>query len=69
LYGLRSRSGTLQSDEDLAMWFLEEAKVATVAGTPFGAPGYLRLSYACSEGEIEAGVGAMRQLVEAARGG
>lgn len=66
LCGLRGPKGVLATDEDLAMWFLEEAKVATVAGTPFGAPGYLRLSYACSEAEIEAGVGAMRKLVESA---
>ena len=36
----------LRDDVDLANWFLEEAGVATVPGSAFGAPGHLRLSYA-----------------------
>ena len=55
-------------DEDVAAWLLEEAHVATVAGTPFGAPGYLRFSYACAEEDIEAGIGAIRRAVGQARG-
>ena len=34
---------------DLAMFLLETGHVATVGGDAFGAPGYLRLSYAASE--------------------
>lgn len=34
---------------DLAMFLLEAGHVATVGGDAFGAPGYLRLSYAASE--------------------
>jgi len=67
LYRLPWKDRTLASDEDVAAWLLEEAKVATVAGTPFGAPGYLRFSYACSEEDIEAGVAAIRAAVDAAR--
>jgi aspartate aminotransferase len=55
----------IASDEDLAGLLLEEAHVATVAGTPFGAPGYLRLSYACDEADIEAGIAAIRRTIEA----
>jgi aspartate aminotransferase len=65
LCGRSFQGRPLAGDEDLATWLLEEAHVATVAGTPFGAPGYLRLSYACDEVEIEAGVGAIRRAVEA----
>jgi len=54
----------LVTDLDLADWLLEEAHVATVSGTPFGAPGYLRLSYACDEVDIEAGIAAIRQAIE-----
>jgi aspartate aminotransferase len=62
LYGIAHGAGTLQSDLDVAMWLLSEAHVATVAGTPFGAPGYLRFSYAASEEDIEAGIAAIRAL-------
>ncbi len=40
----------------LAESILEETGAALVPGDSFGAPGYLRLSYALSEAEIEAGV-------------
>lgn len=43
---------TLASSGDYVMYILEEAHVATVDGAAFGAPGYLRLSYACSDEEI-----------------
>ena len=40
------------TDSDLAMYLLEEAHVATVAGSAFCLPGYLRLSYAASDEQI-----------------
>jgi aspartate aminotransferase len=61
LYGIRWKDRALATDEDVAMWLLEEAHVATVPGTPFGAPGYLRFSYACSEEDIEAGIAAIKK--------
>ncbi|TKD06240.1 pyridoxal phosphate-dependent aminotransferase [Polyangium fumosum] len=69
LYGIPYKSGTIQTDLDVAMWLLEEAHVASVAGTPFGAPGYVRFSYACSESDIDGGIEAIRAAVTAARGG
>ncbi len=68
LYGIPYKDSTIQSDLDVAMWLLEEAHVASVAGTPFGAPGYIRLSYACSEADIDGGLEAIRARVAAARG-
>ncbi|MDR0332765.1 MAG: pyridoxal phosphate-dependent aminotransferase [Dysgonamonadaceae bacterium] len=41
---------------DLAMYLLEEAHVACVGGDAFGAPGYLRFSYAVSDEQIEKAV-------------
>jgi aspartate/methionine/tyrosine aminotransferase len=41
---------------ELASYLLEQALVATVPGEAFGVPGYLRLSYACSMGEIREGL-------------
>lgn len=47
---------TIATDLELAEYLLEEGRVAVVHGEPFGAPGYIRLSYACSEREIRDGV-------------
>ncbi|MDI3284021.1 pyridoxal phosphate-dependent aminotransferase [Polyangium sp. 15x6] len=69
LYGIPYKNGTIQTDLDVAMWLLEEAHVASVAGTPFGAPGYVRFSYACAESDIEGGIEAIRAAITAARGG
>ncbi len=47
LCGRTAPDGTvLESDIEVARYILEEANVATVAGTPFGAPGFIRLSFA-----------------------
>ena len=44
---------SLAEDGDLVKYLLEEADVVLVPGTPFGAPGYVRLSFACSLGELD----------------
>ena len=43
---------TVNTATDLAMFLLEEAHVACVGGDAFGAPGYIRLSYATSDENI-----------------
>lgn len=65
LFGRRYAGNELRTDDDVAMWLLEDAHVATVAGTPFGAPGYLRISYACSEADILEAVGRIRERIGA----
>jgi aspartate aminotransferase len=67
LYGCDWKGKKVGNDEEVALWLLDEAHVATVAGSPFGAPGYLRFSYACSEDEIEQGIAAIRRCVAASR--
>lgn len=54
--GRRAGDVLLADDMVLASWLLDVAKVAVVPGTPFGAPGFARLSYATSDALIEAGV-------------
>ncbi len=57
LLGLTTPSGSVIADDnDLAMYLLREAHVATVAGSAFGAPGYLRLSYATSDDNLREAV-------------
>lgn len=67
LYGLRHGDKTIETDEDVARWMLEVAHVAAVSGTPFGAPGYMRFSYACSEEDIDAGIEAIHRAIDASR--
>ena len=44
------------SSMDFSTQLLEEEKVAVVPGEGFGAPGYMRLSYATSDDVIEKGL-------------
>ena len=53
---------TIATDSDLAMYLLEEGPVATVAGSAFCLPGYIRLSYATSDDNIRE---AIRRIAEA----
>jgi aspartate aminotransferase len=49
---------------DFSMTLLEEKKVATVAGEDFGAAHWVRLSYACSEDDINRGFDRIAELLE-----
>ncbi len=46
----------IETDLDLSLYLLEEAHVATVAGSAFCCPGYLRLSYATSDDNLREAV-------------
>jgi aspartate aminotransferase len=54
---------TLSSDQDVVLFLLDHASVATIAGTAFGAPGYLRASFAASETELRTAAAAMEKAV------
>ncbi|HKX55482.1 MAG TPA: aminotransferase class I/II-fold pyridoxal phosphate-dependent enzyme, partial [Xanthomonadales bacterium] len=56
----------LHNDVELAEWLMETAGVSTVPGTPFGAPGHLRLSYAASLEYLEDAVQRIKGAVAAA---
>ena len=65
--GLIGRTGAgkvLENDLDLAGYLLEEARCAVVPGTAFGAPGFVRMSYAASNDMIREG---LRRIDEAVR--
>jgi aspartate aminotransferase len=57
--GICARMGGDATDQRVATYLLEEGRVATVPGSAFGAPGYIRLSYATSMAEIEKGLAQM----------
>lgn len=67
LRGLDWNGKKVDTDEDIAFWLLDKAHVAAVPGGGFGAPGYLRFSYAASEERISAGIAAIRSVVAEAR--
>jgi len=46
LFGKHDGATCLAASSDVAAWLLDRAGVLTVPGEPFGAPGYLRISYA-----------------------
>lgn len=59
LIGKSSPRGRIDSDVSLCDYLLDEAGVACVPGTGFGAPGYLRFSYAASPDQIAQGMDRM----------
>ena len=64
LFGKNYNGKVINSSDSLAEYFLNEAKVAVVAGSGFGADNYMRLSYATSMAAIEKG---MDRIAEAIR--
>lgn len=53
------------NDIELADFILNEAEVAVVPGSAFGAPGYLRLSYATSLDSLHKAMNRMAQAIQA----
>jgi len=56
LLGLSHAKGLIQDTLDLATFLLEEGGVTTIPGEAFGAPGYLRLSFAASNEVLRRGL-------------
>jgi aspartate aminotransferase len=67
MYGIEHGGKAIASDDEVAFFLLDEAHVAAVPGGAFGAPGYVRFSYATSEERIEAGLESMRRAITGAR--
>lgn len=53
----------LQDDIELANYLLEKAQVATVPGTAFGTPGYLRISCATSDNLLKEAIKRLQQTL------
>jgi len=67
-YAFPRVSGALQAkgladDAALVNLLVSESDVVTVPGTAFGAPGYIRISFACSLEELEKAVVRIRALL------
>ncbi len=64
LYGRYYNEKPINSSSDLAMYLLEEAKVALVHGAAFGDDNYVRLSYATSIDMIKKGVDRIAEAIQ-----
>jgi len=66
--GKKSAEGSMLDDDvQLCDWLVEVGKVAVVPGSGFGAPGHVRLSYACSMANITDGVGRLAKALGSLR--
>jgi aspartate aminotransferase len=62
--GKCSPQGRLMADDlALCQYLIEEAKIAVVPGSAFFAPGFVRLSYATAQANIEKGLARMAQAL------
>jgi aspartate aminotransferase len=67
--GVTYKGKPIASDEDVAFFLLDEAHVAAVPGGAFGAPGYVRFSYATSEDRIRDGIASIKRALAAGKTG
>ncbi|GAB7008020.1 pyridoxal phosphate-dependent aminotransferase [Nocardioides sp. AN3] len=62
LLGREYDGRVINTSAELAEYILDRAEVAVVPGEAFGAPGYLRLSYALGDDELVEGIGRLQEL-------
>ena len=67
LFGKKAGDKVISSADDLAMYLLEEALVASVSGAAFGAPDCLRFSYATSDEKLIQAMGRVKAAVDKLR--
>ena len=67
LFGKKAGVKVIANADDLAMYLLEEALVASVSGAAFGAPDCLRFSYATSDEKLIEAMGRVKAAVEKLR--
>ena len=53
----------MESDADLVRLVLEKSDVVMVPGTPFGSPGYVRISFACSIEQLKEAIARIRKAL------
>jgi aspartate aminotransferase len=52
-FGKSHGNDSINNATDLCLYLLNQAQVALVPGEAFGTPGYIRISYACSEEQLK----------------
>ena len=64
LFGMKAGDRVIANADDLAMYLLEEALVASVSGAAFGAPSCIRFSYAAADDKITEAMRRVKAAVE-----
>ena len=62
-----AKGQTIETDLALCEYLIEEARVAVVPGSSFYAPGFVRLSYATSQANIEKGLARLGEALSSLR--
>jgi aspartate aminotransferase len=57
------KANNLETDADLVELLMKKADLVLVPGTPFGAPGYVRISFACSIEQLAEAVGRIKSVL------
>ena len=60
--GLINQTESVNNDVELSAYILEKAEVALVPGSAFGAPGYVRLSFATSMENLQESIARIKKL-------
>ncbi|MCD4834480.1 MAG: pyridoxal phosphate-dependent aminotransferase [Bacteroidales bacterium] len=63
-FGKSDGEKTINNASDLSMYILNKAHVATVPGSAFGSPDYLRFSYATSDENLQEAIKRMKTVLE-----
>ncbi len=63
-FGKQADGEMVRDANDLSMWLLKNALVATVPGEAFGVPACIRISYATSDEQLRKGIKRMRKALE-----
>lgn len=63
-FGKTDGERTIGNATDLCMYLLDKAHVAIVPGEAFGAPGYIRFSYATSENKLREAISRIKTALE-----
>ena len=62
-FGKSDGNTVIQNADDLCMYILDEAHVALVTGSAFGAPNCVRISYAASEEDLREAIGRIKEVL------
>ncbi|MDA3953237.1 MAG: pyridoxal phosphate-dependent aminotransferase [Bacteroidales bacterium] len=63
-FGKSNGNITINDASDLSMYILNEAHVATVPGSAFGSPNYIRFSYATSDDKLKEALSRMKNALD-----
>jgi len=63
-FGKQYNGTTIKNSDDLSMFLLNVAHVALVPGSAFGAPNYIRFSYAASDEKLKEACARIAKAVE-----